>query len=139
MNFIVPTDITYNPLPKQITMKKSITLFAIITMILLLTSCEKKETNPFLGSWENITTSDISLVVMTMTFRSDMTAKFDAVATINGNTNSSSTDYTYSYTETEVTLKEESKPEETTGYIISGDFLILSPGTEFAWTFTRVR
>jgi len=120
-------------------MKKLLTFLSTITLVWLLTSCEKKEENPFIGSWENRTTTDISLVVMTMTFRSDLTATFDGVATINGHTDSSSTEYTYSYTETEITMKEEGEPAETTSYIINSEFLIFSPGTEFAWTFTRVK
>ena len=120
-------------------MKKLISLLTNITIILLLSACEKEEPNPFLGSWENIKTTDISHVVMTMTFRSDMTCTLRGVVTVNDQTATSSTDYKYTYSETEITLKEEGKPEETTEYIISGDYLILSPGKEFAWTLTRVK
>ncbi|MDX9772836.1 MAG: hypothetical protein RBT02_05360 [Bacteroidales bacterium] len=120
-------------------MKKLLTFLSTITLVWLLTSCEKKEENPFIGSWENRTTTDISLVVITWTFRSDMTVTFHGVVTVNGQTNESSTEYTYSYTETEITMKEEGEPAETTSYIINSEFLIFSPGTEFAWTFTRVK
>ncbi|MBS0009946.1 MAG: hypothetical protein KFF49_00950 [Bacteroidales bacterium] len=118
-------------------MKKSITLLAITTMIFLLASCEKKEENPFIGTWEFSNTTDISSLVMTMLYRSDMTMTYSSVLILNGQTTNSSLDYSYSYTETTITIQEDGEPEETTEYLINENYLVLSPGSDYEMTFTK--
>lgn len=118
-------------------MKKSITLLAIITLILVITSCEKDEPNPFVGTWENAETTNLGSVTTSMKFRSDMTMTFTMVVTINNQDNTSSTNYSYSYNETTITIKEDGEPEETTEYLINENYLVLSPGSDYEMTYTK--
>ena len=119
-------------------MNKSIILLTTIALILLLTSCEKKEENPFIGSWENSETTTLGSVVVTLTFRTDMTMTFTMDLTVNSQTTTSSTDYSYSYTDTQITVQKTGDPEETTDYMISGNSLVLSfPGMGLT-TFTKI-
>jgi len=119
-------------------MNNSISLLAGIIIILLLSSCEKKEDNPFIGSWEKSETTAYGSVVVTITFRADMTMTFTMAVTVDNQTTTTSSDYTYSYTDSQITVKEEGKPEETTDYMISGNTLVLSFGGMGLTTFTKI-
>lgn len=119
-------------------MKKSIKFLALIAMILLLTSCEKEEENPFIGTWEFRNTTEYSSFVMTMIFRSDMTMTHSAELVYDGETTNTSIDYSYSYTETTITIKEDGEPEETTEYLINDKYLVLAPGNEYEITYTKI-
>ncbi|MCJ7821084.1 MAG: lipocalin family protein [Bacteroidales bacterium] len=112
-------------------------ILSTLIVIALLNSCEKKENNPFLGSWENSETTAYGSVVATMTFRADMTMTFTFALTLNNQTTTTNKDYTYSYTDTEITVQEAGKPEETTDYMISGNSLVLSFGGMGLTTFTK--
>jgi len=119
-------------------MKKLLSFLTTIALILLLTSCEKKEDNPFIGSWENSETTAYGSVVVTLTFRADMTMTMSMAVTVNNQTTTTSTDYTYSYSDTQLTVKETGEPEETTDYMISGNSLVLSLGGMGLTTFTKI-
>lgn len=110
----------------------------MLLVIALLNSCEKKDENPFLGSWEKSETTAYGSVVVTINFRSDMTMTFKMVVTANSQTTTSSSDYTYSYTDSQITVKEEGKPEETTDYMISGEKLVLAFSGMGLTTFTKM-
>ncbi|HUV01464.1 MAG TPA: hypothetical protein VMW32_10910 [Bacteroidales bacterium] len=113
-------------------------ILSTLLLIALLNSCEKKENNPFIGSWENTEITTLGSVVATMTFRSDMTMTFKMVVTVNSQNTTTSTDYTYSNTETELSVQEAGEPEETTDYMISGNSLVLSLGGMGLTTFTKI-
>lgn len=119
-------------------MKHLLKSLTVIGLLLLLTSCEKKEENPFLGSWENSQTTAYGSVVVTITFRADMTMTLAMAVTVDNQTTTTSSDYTYSYTDAQITVKEEGKPEETTDYMISGDKLVLSFGDMGLTTYIRI-
>jgi len=118
-------------------MKKLLTFLTTITLVFLLTSCEKKDDNPFIGSWENTEITTLGSVVVTLTFRTDMTMTFTMDLTVNSQTTTSSSDYTYSYTDAQITVQKTGDPEETTDYMISGNSLVLSFGGMGLTTFTR--
>jgi hypothetical protein len=113
-------------------------ILSTLIVIALLNSCEKKEENPFIGSWENSETTAYGSVVATMTFMADMTMTFAMVVTVNSQSTPSSTDYTYSYTDSQITVQEAGKPEETTDYMISGNSLVLSFGGMGLTTFAKI-
>jgi hypothetical protein len=122
----------------QLPAMKTKQLTFLLALFVMILSCEKDDPNPFVGTWENAETTTLGSVVTSMTFRSDMTMTFTMVVTINNQGNTSSTDYDYSYTETTVTIREDGKPEETSEYIVSEKYLILSPGQEYEKTYTRI-
>ena len=119
-------------------MKKSIAILTTITFLFLLTSCEKKETNPFVGTWEYTGTSANTSAVVTLTFRSDMTMTMAMAVTIDDNTNTTTHNYSYSYTESELTLQETGGNPETTTYMISGNSLVINMGGMGLMTYTKV-
>ena len=119
-------------------MKKSIAFLTTITFLFLLTSCEKKETNPFIGTWENTETTALGSVVVTLTFRTDMTMTMAMAVTIDDNTNTTTHNYSYSYTESELTLQETGGNPETTTYMINGNSLVINMGGLGLKTFTKV-
>ena len=118
-------------------MKHPVTSLAVIALILFLTSCEKKDENPFIGSWENTEITALGSVVVTLTFTADMKMTMAMEVTVNDITNNTSSDYTYSYTDTQITVQEVGKPDETTDYMISGNSLVLSFSGMGLTTFTR--
>jgi len=111
-------------------MKKLLTFFTIIALIFVLTSCEKKDENPFIRSRKNSETIAYGSVVATMTFK--------MVVTVNNQNITTSNDYLFSYTDSQITVKEKGKPEETTDYMISGNSLILSFGGMGLTTFIKI-
>jgi hypothetical protein len=119
-------------------MKHPVTSLAVIALILFLTSCEKKDENPFIGSWENTEITALGAVVVTLTFTADMKMTMAMEVTVNDITNTTSTDYTYSYTDTQITVQKTGEPEETTDYMISGNSLALSFGGLGLTTFNKV-
>jgi hypothetical protein len=119
-------------------MIKLLTFLTTITLVFILTSCEKKDDNPFIGSWQNTETTAYGSVVVTLTFRTDMIMTMAMAVTVNDVTNTTSTDYSYSYTDTQITVQKTGEPEETTDYMISGDKLVLSFAGMGLTTFTKV-
>ncbi|MDZ7739195.1 MAG: hypothetical protein U5K32_09065 [Bacteroidales bacterium] len=118
-------------------MKSTKIIVIALFVFLFALSCEKDEPNPFIGTWEFSNTTDISSLVMTMLFRSDMTMTYSGVLIYNGQTTNTSLDYSYSYTETTITMQEDGEPEETTEYLINENYLVLSPGSDYEMTFTK--
>jgi len=118
-------------------MKKLLTFLTTITLVFLLTSCEKKDDNPFIGSWENTEITTLGSVVVTLTFSADMIMTMAMEVTVNDVTNTTSTDYSYSYTDTQITVQKTGEPEETTDYMISGNSLVLSFSGMGLTTFTK--
>jgi len=118
-------------------MKTLKSILSTLIVIALLNSCEKKDENPFIGSWENTEITALGSVVVTLTFTADMKMTMAMEMTVNDVTNTTSTDYTYSYTDTQITVKESGNPDETTDYMISGNSLVLSFGGMGLTTFTR--
>jgi hypothetical protein len=118
-------------------MKKLLTFLTTITVVFLLTSCEKKDDNPFIGSWENTEITTLGSVVVTLTFRADMIMTMAMEVTVDDVTNTTSNDYSYSYTDAQITVQKTGEPEETTDYMISGDKLVLSFAGMGLTTFTK--
>jgi len=119
-------------------MKKLIAFLITITFLFLITSCEKKETNPFVGAWENTETTALGSVVVTLTFRSDMTMTMAMEVTVDDVTNTTTYNYSYSYTDSEVTIQEVGGNPETTTYMISGNSLVINMGGMGLTTYTKI-
>jgi hypothetical protein len=118
-------------------MKHPITSLAVIALILFLTSCETKDENPFIGSWENTEITVLGPVVVTLTFTADLKMTMAMEVTVNDITNTTSADYTYSFTDAQITVQEAGNPEETTDYMTGGNSLVLSFGGMGLTTFTK--
>ncbi|NLE35294.1 MAG: hypothetical protein GX622_09335 [Bacteroidales bacterium] len=119
-------------------MKRKLTLLPVILICLVLFSCEKKDTNPFVGTWEYAGTSANTSVVVTLTFRTDMTMTMAVAVTIDDNTNTTTYNYSYSYTDSELTLQEAGGNPETTTYMISGNSLVINMGGLGLMTYTKI-
>ena len=119
-------------------MKKSIAFLTTITFLFLLTSCEKKETNPFIGTWENTQTTALGSVVVTLTFTSDMLMTMAMEVTVDDVTNTTTHNYSYSYTDSEVTILETGGNPETTTYMINGNSLVINMGGLGLMTYTKI-
>lgn len=117
---------------------KTKTLLTVILTCLVIFSCEKKETNPFIGTWENTETTTLGSVVVTLTFSSDMTMVMVMAMTVNDITNTTTHNYSYSYTDSEVTIQETGGNPETTTYMISGNSLVINMGGMGLKTYTKV-
>ncbi len=115
-------------------------ILSALVLITVINCCEKEDedTNPFVGTWETTEITAVGSVVVTLTFRADMTMTFTFVTTINDASNTVSNDYTYSYTDTKLAVKEEGEPEEVSDYVITGNELTISDNGADAITFTRV-
>ena len=119
-------------------MKKSIALLSIIALIILLTSCEKKEDNPFIGTWEATEVTNAGSVVARIIIRADMTLTYTFITTVSGVSTTVSNEYTYSYTETKITVSQAGRDDEVSDYVIVGDKLTLSDNGADAMTYTKV-
>ena len=120
-------------------MKNSIPLLSIIALIILLTSCEKKEDNPLLGTWEATEVTNAGSVVARIIIRADMTLTYTFITIVSGVSTTVSNDYTYSYTETEITVSQAGGQDEVSDYVINGNELTLSENGTDAITFTKVK
>lgn len=118
-------------------MKKSIALLSTFALIILLTSCEKKDENPFIGNWENTQVTVLGSVAVTITFRADMTLTYTFITTVNGSSSTVSIDYTYSYTDTRITVSQAGGQDEVSDYVIVGNKLTLSDNGTNSVTYTK--
>lgn len=119
-------------------MKRKVTLLTVILTCLVLFSCEKKDTNPFIGTWKSTETTTLGSVVVTLTFRTDMTMTMAMEITVNDVTNTTTHSYSYSYTDSEVTIQEVGGNPETTTYMISGNSLVINMGGMGLMTYTKI-
>ena len=119
-------------------MKKSIALLSITAFIILLTSCEKKEDNPFIGTWEATEVTNAGSVVARIVFRADMTLTYTFITTVSGVSTTVSNDYTYSYTDTKITVSQAGRDDEVSDYVIVGNELSLSDNGTDIMTFTKI-
>lgn len=115
-------------------------ILSTLVLITVINCCEKEDevTNPFVGTWETTEITAVGSVVVTLTFRADMTMTYTFVTTVNGVPTTVSNDYNYSYTDTKLTVSQAGKEDEVSDYTISGDELTLSENGGSAVTFTKV-